>query len=169
MFVGLGFGVKCSKGGRLDYFTTEHHMDQSKSSTNDHRPAKFRLHILWRCVGRDVKVLGGDSEQKIADCATHEVGLEPCPLQGFTDLDRIGRDQLALKTQIGAPKDFGLTRFGETGSATQQSVEQSVDHSKSRNTGQPEACAASSRRGSGLVATGSVTCLSNGRSFIESL
>ena len=144
-------------------------MDQPETPANDHRPAKLRLHILGRGIGRDIKVFGGDPEQEIPHSTADQIGFETGPLQGFADLDGVGGDEVSLQSQICAAQDLGLTWFGEAGSAAQEPVEKSVDHSKSRRTGQPDSRAAASRRGSGLVATGSVTWRNSGRSFMESL
>ena len=66
-----------AESGDFDDFTTEAYMHDAKTAADDTGVAKQRVHGFRRGICRDVKVLGMPSQQEVAHCAPHEVGLVP--------------------------------------------------------------------------------------------
>ena len=193
VLVGLGVGLQRAEGRGLDRLAAEHHVHDLEAPADDPRTAERGLHLLGRRVGGDVEVLGHEAEQRVAHAAADDEGLEPGALQDLAGAERGLRDLVGADAELGAlvgpqlraggrGRAAGALRGGRRGrrgrrgvgrAAAEELADECDDHratpSKSRSTGQPRSIAAACSTSSGLVATGSVTRSSSGRSLRESL
>jgi len=153
------------------------HVHDAKAPTNDEGPSKELFDLLGRGVGGHVKVFGAQPQQEVAHRAAHDVSLKARVFEGVDHIkravvDQIGVDAVHLDRNI-LPLAIGglITGRAAAGGAgfAQQLVDEIFDHSKRFRMRQPRWVAMSRNRASGLVATGSCTRSSKGRSFMESL
>jgi hypothetical protein len=88
---GVLAGLRGAKRRHLDRLRPDVHVDQTEPPADDERAPEQRLHLLGARVGRNVEILGLDPEQQIADCATHDEGLNPasCSLRVTSSAPRL--------------------------------------------------------------------------------
>ncbi len=153
---------------------TVDHVHDAKAPANDEGAAEQALDLLGRGAGGHVEVFRAQAQQQVAHGAPHEVGLEAGLLEGVHHVQRTLVDQTAVdavhrhRHVFAFAKGVGAARGGAVGLA-QQPVDEFLDHSNRFNMRQPRSRAMAWSRASGLVATGSCTFSSSGRSLMESL
>ncbi len=165
-----------AEGGDLDHLVLApaavDHVHDAKAPADDEGAPEQTLDLLGRGAGGDVEVLGPQAQQQVAHAAADEVGLEAGLLERVHHVQRALVHQLGVDVVHAGRHVFALAetraRAGAAGLA-QQLVDEFLDHSKRFRMRQPRCLARVARRSSGLVATGSSTFSSSGRSFIESL
>ncbi len=93
MLVGGVFaGLPAAEGGDLDRLRPGKHVHQAEAPADDERAPEQRLHLFGCGVGREIEVLGLESEQQVADGAAHDERLEARLLQLPRYVDRAARD-----------------------------------------------------------------------------
>lgn len=114
---------------------------------------------------RAVKVV---TTQQVAHRAADDVGLVTGLLQRGDDLDRMVVHQRVVDAVLGRRHVDPLAQRHARGFA-QQLVDETLDHAKRSRIRQPRSRAIAASAGPGLVATGSLTRSSSGRSLVLSL
>ncbi|OIQ81402.1 hypothetical protein GALL_368360 [mine drainage metagenome] len=154
-----------AEGRHLDDFAAEHHVHDSKAPPDQQRAPEQRLDLLGRGVGGDVEILGLEPEQQVTHRAADDVGLEAGLLQRAHDGQRRIGQPRGVDLMLGV-RDFDA--LAQRGLLAEQAGDEFADHGKRFRTVQPRWRASSASRGSGLTATGWLTCSSSGWSLIES-
>ena len=166
-----------AKGGHLDHFmlapAPEDHMHDAEAPSNDEGAPEEGLDLFRRGIGGDVKILGAQPQQQVAHRATHDVSLVTSTLEGVHHVQRAAVNQRWVDPMDGGRHVLALAEirpFG-LGRLAQQFVDEGLDHGCSANRSrmrQPRSRACWRRPSPGLVATGTVTRSSRGRSLVES-
>jgi hypothetical protein len=183
--VGVGRLEQRAEGGHLDDFVlapaAEDHVHDAKAPADDEGAAEVLLHLLGRGVGGDVEILRPQADQQVAHGAADDVGLIAGVLQRAHHADGVFIQQGGVDAVFGhrhldtlAERDGGQRRrrggrHGGVFALAEKAFDEFLDHSKSLRMGQPRSDAMRASAGPGLVATGSLTRSSSGRSFVESL
>ncbi len=173
----LGVGaVEVSAEGRdFNHFVltaaTIDHVHDAKTPPDDEGAAKQVLDLLGRGVGGHVKVFRAQAEQQIAHRTADDIGLETRLLQGVHHVQGALIHQLGVDAMHAGGHVFALAKFarGFAAGLSQQLVKECLDHAKRFRMRQPRSLAMAVSRSSGLVATGSCTLSSSGKSLMESL
>ena len=175
-------GVQVGAEGRnFDDFVfasaTKHHVNNAEAPSNDECATEQALDLFRRGVGGHVEVFGAQAQQQVTNRTADHVSLVTGLLQGFDNANGAVIQQVGVDAMLGCRHVDALAcRDTCLGSATSPAfarlenfVNQTFDHANNRSTRQPRSRATSSNAGLGLVATGSLTRSSKGRSLGESL
>ena len=175
------------------------HVHDAEAPADDEGAAEQPLHLLGRGIGGHVEVLRPQAHQQVAHRATHHIGLEAGALQGAHHIDGPVVDQLGVdavradrhlhpraggdapaggggrrgrrgrRSRCSRGPRGGVGRGRRGGALAQQTADEFLDHGNNLRMRQPRCRAIASSAGLGLVATGSLTSSSSGRSLVESL
>ena len=166
-----------TEGGDFDHLVVAaaavDHVHDAKAPADDEGAAEQVFHLLGRGAGGDVKVLRTQAEQQVANRTAHDIGLEPGLFERVHHVERALVHQLGVDAVHRHRHIFALAELGGLGARAaglaQQLVDEFFDHSNRFRMRQPRSVAMAWSRASGLVATGSCTWSSSGRSLMESL
>ena len=99
-------GSQAPEGGYFHHrVRAEADMGQAETPANQKTVAEQPLDLLWRSVGAYVEVLGGASQQQVADPAADQIGEMPGPLQVVEHLEGVRVDPAARNAVRGARQD----------------------------------------------------------------
>ena len=140
---------QCSKRRHLDDLTqtsvlstaAEHHVHDAKTSPDDEGSPEQRLD-LFRCgVGGHVEVLRAKSQQQIAHCTTHDIGLVTGIDQRLHDLHStlIDQGRVNLVLGLGHLDTLAMRVLGACRSSrlAHQLIEEFLDHANNFRVRQP--------------------------------
>ena len=180
--LGVGAVQMGAEGGHLNHLvvaaTAMHHVHDAKTPTDDEGTAKQTLDLLGCGVGGHIKVLGPQTQQQVAHRTADNVGFKSGLLQCAHNLDCAVVYQFWLDAVFAGGDVAALAKAASGAGFAQQFVDEFFDHGVFQaasgvpnkwSTRQPRSSAMARRRSSGLVATGSFTRSSKGRSLMESL
>ena len=98
--------VMAAKGGDLDDFPAEAHVDDAETPADDAGIAKQGMHGLGGGIGGDIKVLGVTAQQQVAHGAAYQVCLVATAAQARHDLECAIADVLAGYAVLVPGDDF---------------------------------------------------------------
>src|SRR5690606_28931365 len=171
MVVRLGLRLHGAEGRDLDDLAPVEHVDDLEPAPDQARAPEELADLLRRRVGGDIEILRSQAEQRVANTAADDVGLEARLVQGLAGAlggaRHGGARQAEVRAAIATRMRSHLGRLWRR--PAQDAADQLADHSNRCRIGQPRSRAMAASLASGLVATGRLTCSSRARSLIESL
>ena len=104
--------LRTAKGGDFDDFGAKKHMRQLKTTPDDAAITKDLSDLFRAGIGRDVEILGFESEREVAHAAADEVGLEARLTQAVEHPQGVGGNPRTRDRMRVAWNDVGETGSG---------------------------------------------------------